>query len=180
VGLEWLDGVVAASVRSASEGSWKYFAFGSNLHTSVLEGRRGIFPLQQSPGYVDDYRLAFNILGVPLIEPSFASVEYCPGEQVHGMVFTLDWEAWSTLCRTEGVPFGYVPEPIEVQLYTGEAVAAWTLRASPMARVPRWRETAPSERYRRLICEGAAQRGLCADWRQRLEQEITRGGSQAR
>ena len=66
-------------------GQWNYFAFGSNLHHTVLEGRRQVSPLAESPGYVDDYRLAFNILGFGPVEPSFASIEPATGDRVRAM-----------------------------------------------------------------------------------------------
>ena len=54
--------------------------------------------------------------------------------QVHGVVFTLDWNDWMKICRTEGVPFGYVLEPVSVCLYGGATVEAFSLRAAPAVR----------------------------------------------
>lgn len=43
----------------------EYFAFGSNMATSVLQGRRHCTPLAAAPAIAPDYHLAFNIRGFP-------------------------------------------------------------------------------------------------------------------
>jgi len=165
---QWVGAVVASTLNCAATGTWRYFAFGSNLNRSVLEGRRQVTPLSQRAGYVDDYRLAFNLLGIPGFEPSFASVEPAKGHKVHGAVFELDTEGWIKICQTEAVPFSYVPEPVVVNCYDGGTCEAFTLRAAPLVRAPPWREVAPSRRYARLLVEGAAQRGLSPEWQREL------------
>ena len=50
--------------------------------------------------------------------------------QVHGAVFTLDLNGWLQICRTEGVPFGYVLEPVTVVSYDGEEMQGPELSAS--------------------------------------------------
>jgi hypothetical protein len=62
-------------------GRWYYFAYGSNLNSDVFEGRRGVTPLDVRVGVLEGYRLAFNMPGVPLLEPSFASVEPSEGDE---------------------------------------------------------------------------------------------------
>lgn len=43
----------------------RYFAFGSNMATSVLNGRRQCTPLAAAPAIAPGYTLAFNIRGFP-------------------------------------------------------------------------------------------------------------------
>jgi hypothetical protein len=66
-----------------------YFAYGSNMNPAVLKDMRGIIPLGEEPGLIRGYRLAFNLIGLPLIAPSSASAEPSPGDELHGVLFTL-------------------------------------------------------------------------------------------
>lgn len=167
------SGLLATAAMSAVTGRWYYFAYGSNLNSDVFEGRRGVTPLDVRVGVLEGYRLAFNMPGVPLLEPSFASVEPSEGDEVHGVVFTLDWPGWVKVCRSEGVPFGYNVEPVAVSLYSGEHIEALTLRTAPSLRVPRERETNPSARYFGLIFHGAMERGLSPEWQQQLQRMVS-------
>src|SRR4051794_26625901 len=54
-----------------------YFAYGSNMKSSVMAGRN-IVPLAVKPVYAPRYYLTFDIFGVPYAEPSFASVAEFP------------------------------------------------------------------------------------------------------
>jgi hypothetical protein len=78
-----------------------YFAYGSNLSPSVLEGLRGIRPLSAEPGLVRNYRLAFNLIGVPFLSPSSASAEPAKGEELHGVVYSLSRYDWFHRCMFE-------------------------------------------------------------------------------
>ena len=72
--------------------SVRYFAFGSNLASSVLEGRRGLRPLAPAaPGRVRGHELAFVLPGVPFVEPAFASLERSADDdaECHGAVYEL-------------------------------------------------------------------------------------------
>lgn len=42
-----------------------YFAFGSNMASSVLQGRRKCIPLSAEPAVLREYALAFNVRGFP-------------------------------------------------------------------------------------------------------------------
>ena len=151
---------------SSADGlSIRYFAYGSNLATSVREGRRSLRPLTAAPGLVRDERLAFNMPGFSPLEPAFASIAPAPGEECHGGCFALTLEDWARLCASEGVPFGYRVREVPVELYTGEVVSAWTLSAG-VVRSPV--DLPPSERYLSLIRMGAQELGLTRAWQERL------------
>lgn len=66
-----------------------YFAYGSNINPAVLEDLRGINPLSSVPGLVRGYKLAFNLIGLPLVSPASASAEPSTGDELHGVLFTL-------------------------------------------------------------------------------------------
>ncbi|KAI9683314.1 MAG: hypothetical protein M1829_005384 [Trizodia sp. TS-e1964] len=61
-----------------------YLAYGSNLSASVFQGRRGIKPLSQTVVVVPELTLAFDLPGIPYVEPCFANVHYRskPGTEV--------------------------------------------------------------------------------------------------
>jgi hypothetical protein len=49
----------------------------------------GIEFISAEPGFVQDYRLAFNLAGVPPLEPVMAGVEPEVGTTVHGTLVKL-------------------------------------------------------------------------------------------
>lgn len=51
-----------------------YFAYGSNMNTKTLTGRRMVRPRQSVPCMVPDHTLSFGVLGFPYTEPGFATI----------------------------------------------------------------------------------------------------------
>ena len=87
------DGIMSSPAATAASGlTVNYFAYGSNLAASVREGRRKLKPFAANPGFVRNRRLAFNMPGMGLAEPSFASLKKAEGEECHGGVFELSVE----------------------------------------------------------------------------------------
>merc|ERR1719424_270716 len=160
----------AAVPRSGGGLTVRYFAYGSNLAASVREGRRKLSPISAAPGFVKDHRLAFNMPGFSPSEPAFASIARAPGEECHGGVYELGLSDWAKLCASEGVPFGYRVTDVEVELYAGERVQAWTLEGGLPAFVG---DLPPSERYLALLRDGARELGLTRAWQERLAQVQT-------
>lgn len=142
-------------------GVWN-FAFGSNLHPAKRRARANLAPMETAPGRVRGYRLAFNIRGIPWIEPSMASVEPAPGEEVHGLLLRLTPEQWEHLDHSEGAGRSYMHEEVEVETYDGRRIRAVAFRVRPERAGPH--DTPPSLRYLTLIREGAAASGLDANW----------------
>lgn len=52
-----------------------YFAFGSNMDPDVLGKVRQVFPTQSHPCKAVGYTLTFSHIGLPYLEPAFASIE---------------------------------------------------------------------------------------------------------
>ena len=103
--------------------TYNYFAFGSNMYTSTMINLRGIKPISSTAAVLPKHTLRFNIPGVPLIEPSSASVEPMndmSGEVVHGVLYKLSEEDFATVCSTEGVPFAYSLHRCRVIPYLGD------------------------------------------------------------
>ena len=145
--------------------SIRYFAYGSNLATSVREGRRGLRPLSTAPGFVRDHRLAFDLPGMGPAEPAFASIRPAAGEECHGGLFELSLMDWSRLCASEGVPFAYRVAEVDVQRYDGASAPAFTLIGN--VRTP-FGDLQPSSRYLELIRDGARELGLTDAWQDHL------------
>lgn len=103
---------------------YNYFAIGSNMLPSTMESLRGISWERASAGVLCDYRLAFDVPGNALVEPSAASIRYSPGGEVHGVLYDLTPDQFATVGRTEGVPFGYLWEQCHVVPYVGNGDSA--------------------------------------------------------
>ena len=149
--------------------SYNYFAYGSNVCKSTMENLRGIQPLASCPAILPGHELRFNIPGIPLLEPSWASVEPCDEVEkvVHGVLYKLTEEDFTTVCRSEGVPIGYLlhrcrPIPylgdgcnagLQALLNSKNNVLAYTLRAPlKMREKP---SIPPSRSYLNVIIRGA-------------------------
>jgi hypothetical protein len=152
-----------------------YLGVGSNLLKSKLmnRGLNGTKIDFQSfePAYVRDYRLAFNLMGFPPIEPAMAGIEPCEGSECHGSLARVTIDAYEKIWRSEG---GGRPNPSYEEVVvdaipygSGVPVKAIVLRAAPHARLKK--DGAPSERYMKIILEGARELGLRADYLARLE-----------
>ena len=168
--------VGAAALQS--EGlSVRYFAFGSNMASSVLQGRRGLRPvLPPVGGIVRGHELRFTVPGVPFVEPSFASLERSPRADAvcHGVLYSLTVADWLRLCASEGVPTGYRVVTVPVERYDGGVVSAYSLTAG-LLRSPV--DLPPSPRYLGLLQDGAEQVGLRPEWQQKLREiETSRFG----
>ena len=108
--------------------TYHYFAFGSNMASSTMTDLRGISPLNSSAAVLPGHVLRFNVPGLPLIEPSSASVEPAALDDdavvVHGVLYELTERDFATICRTEGVPFVYALHRCRAFPYVGDGRTA--------------------------------------------------------
>ncbi|BCS28404.1 gamma-glutamyl cyclotransferase gliK [Aspergillus puulaauensis] len=150
----------------ASKAIW-YFAYGSNIRSSVMKGR-AITPLRAQPVVVPSHILCFDIFGIPYAEPAFASITTLPSDlaaggsqeqaipPVHGVAYLLTADDYRRLVLTEGAGVGYNEISVRARILSldpdeGEEIMAYTLQA----KYP-WRPNrAPSMRYMGLIVDGA-------------------------
>jgi hypothetical protein len=142
----------------ASNAIW-YFAYGSNLRSSVMKSR-GIIPLEAQPVVVASHVLCFDIFGIPYAEPAFASLTAVPSDlaagdgegqaipPVHGVAYLLTPDDYRRLVLSEGAGVGYNEISVRAKLLSTEhgqekEIMAYTLQA----KYP-WRPNrAPSARY---------------------------------
>jgi len=141
-----------------TEAVW-YFGYGSNMSRAIFCERRGMRPLATRWGWLEGYRLCFN-LPIGPGERAVANVEPQAGARTCGVLYLLDPEELDRLDRSEGVHRGvYRRIPVEVVVGGEERVAAFTYRSS-------WTLAGrkPSARYLRLLVEGARDHGLPVEY----------------
>ena len=151
-----------------TDGTVRYFAFGSNLLASKMDDRGDTQVIGRSPAVVPDHRLAFNMRMFPPLEPAMASIEASRGDVCEGVQYELTREGYEALWRSEGGAMerpGY-EEMIVSTLIGGETVQAITLRAAPWMRLRR--DAPPSARYKQIIVDGARELGLSDGYISRL------------
>lgn len=107
---------------SKSTGLVHNFAFGSNLSLEKMASRGLRSVTNPRPAILQNFKLFFNQLGFPPIEPSFANIEPCDGAQVHGVVFDLTPEDFSVLWNGEGSGRWYATASITITCYDGSII----------------------------------------------------------
>ena len=147
----------------------KYFAFGSNLLRSKMDGRGDTQVLDCVPAVVAGHRLAFNMRMFPPLEPAMASIDPSDVDDAcEGALYTLTRAGYEALWRSEGGSMerpGY-EEVVVCADVGGERVRAITLRAAPWMRMTR--DAPPSARYKSLIVDGARELGLSSEYVERV------------
>jgi len=152
---------------------------------------RNVNPIISTAAILPKHRLTFNVPGTPLLEPSWAAVEPTSEQEfVHGVLYKLSEEDFSTICNTEGVPIAYRLHRCRVLPYRGNddnaghlalqntlknktmntmGVAAFTLRAGR----EEWRSNSsiikPSRSYLNVLIRGAKEFKLDQDYVTMLE-----------
>lgn len=118
----------------------------------VLVARRGLRPIESQAAVLEGYALRFVQRGLPGLEPAFASVVECPGERIHGVLYTL---SASDMRRLDSIERSYDRIPVRVTTARGEVLAT-----AYRSKRPRTTEGRPSRRYLGLLIEGAREHGL--------------------
>jgi cation transport regulator ChaC len=141
-----------------SERLW-YFAYGSNMSGAIFVDRRGMRPSETTWGWVEGYRLCFDLPMGPG-ERGVANVVPAEGARTCGVLYRITAEEAERLDRSEGIAGGFYRR-ITVHAGTAhaETVAAFTYHSS-YASVGR----KPSPRYIGLLLEGAREHGLPAEY----------------
>lgn len=156
---------------TVDEKKYNYFAYGSNMCLETMTSLRNISPIAWTPAVLPGYCLTFDIPGIPLVEPSWASVEEnsLEGSSVHGVLYQLTGNDFASVCRTEGVPLGYNLRRCRVFPYIEcngakrsvagiKPVNSLTLCTSPHLRSRP--SVNPSQSYLNVLIRGAKEAGL--------------------
>ncbi len=136
-----------------------YFAYGSNMSRTIFVERRGMQPSASTWGWLDGYRLSFD-LPVGPGERGVANLARQVGARTCGVLHCITADEADRLDRTEGVHLGYY-RSIVVPVVTPakQTIAAFTYQ-SP--RVSPGRK--PSRRYLGLLLDGAREHGLPSEY----------------
>jgi hypothetical protein len=142
-----------------SEPSVWYFAYGSNMQTATLSGRRGVRFRRAVPARAPGWRLVFD--KAPLVPVGHATGNILPepGAETLGVVFEIGAEDLAHIELTEGVLIGnYRRVEVEIApLVPAPSVPARAFSLSSDRRDPALR---PSVRYMALVIAGALEHGL--------------------
>ena len=139
-----------------------YFAYGSNMQSATFRGRRGHTWTRALAARVDGWRLALDKPSLVSSSESVATLVADPSAHTFGVLYEISEEELAQLDLTEGVLIGHyrrievTAEPVGER---HEAVRAVTLVSDTQRS-----DLRPSERYVRLLVEGAEEHGLPAEW----------------
>lgn len=154
--------------------SW-YFAYGSNMCSSVFLERRGIRPLKTAVATIPGYILCFEVPGVPYLEPAQGSIRRYRSPKAHdsldviGVAYLITSKDMSRIRATEGGGIAYKEVLLEAMLLDEahdmeRAIQVRTL----ISRTPSSPERRPTIRYLNLLIRGAEENHLPADYRRYL------------
>lgn len=137
-----------------------YFAYGSNLQSATLRGRRGVEVRRAVPVRADGWRLVFDkprLFG----EGSVANIVPDVASQVLGVAFEIPADDHAHVEMTEGVAIGHY---LRVELSVVPLAACDDPPRSALSLSSDKRDAAlqPSTRYMGLVIEGALEHGLPA------------------
>lgn len=140
------------------------FAYGANCCSASIKSRK-LEPIESIPARLPGFRVNFRLVGLPLIEPSFADVEHTGNmdEEIHGVLHLLSRRGWRRLQVTEGGQGvdrrSYVPHKVTAySTKTGEPIEAYVLMTEGDHRYQpnSWQfYCAPSQRYVDKLKAGA-------------------------
>jgi hypothetical protein len=145
---------------SSAEMPW-YFAYGSNMQSATLRGRRGVAYARAVPARVPGWRLVLDKPPLISVGHGFANIVPDADGEVLGVIFELSDDDFSHVELTEGVRIGnYDVVDVDAHPLAGEA----PVRARSLSSRRRDPVLRPSVRYMTLIIEGAVEHGLPDDY----------------
>ncbi|XP_020380253.2 gamma-glutamylcyclotransferase [Rhincodon typus] len=142
-----------------------YFGYGSNLLRERLR-LQNPSAVQVGVGYLRGYKLAF---GFPDLQESawgggVATVIPSPEDVVWGVIWQLESADRPSLDDQEGVKIGlYIPTQVNIQRENTGEVLCQTYQMN------NFRSALPSPLYKEVICTGAKQSGLPAEYIKKLD-----------
>lgn len=138
-----------------------YFAYGSNMESATLRGRRGIQYHCALPGRAHGWRLVLDKPGLFPTGSSFANIIPDVASFVWGVLYQINEAELGHIDLTEGVLIGNYCR-IEIPVHTSRSDPA--LNAFTLTSERRDPTLQPSTRYMGLLISGAEEHGLPADY----------------
>jgi hypothetical protein len=139
-----------------------YFAYGSNMQSATLRGRRGIRFLRAVPARAAGWRLVFDKPALVPIGEAFANIIPDADAHVFGVAYEVSEEDLQHIELTEGVLLGNydrIAVPVEPLSQPAAPLTAFSLTSDH--RDPNLQ---PSTCYMDLVISGATEHGLPAGY----------------
>ncbi len=140
-----------------------YFAYGSNMQSATLRGRRGIAFQRALPGRAAGWRLVLDKPPLISVGESFANIIRDPDSQVLGVLYEISDADLPHIDLTEGVLIGNY-QRIEIPVQALSALDAPPAAAFTLISDRRDETLQPSTRYMDLLIAGAEEHGLPAEY----------------
>jgi hypothetical protein len=131
-----------------------------------LRRKKNLRPARHFTGRIRGWRLAFDLPGLPFLEPAFACVRPGADDEVHGLAFEIPSDEAEGLDRQEG---GYDVVPVPFEAYDGTVIDAIGLYVPKAGRGRPGAALRPSLRYLRLLRRGAREAALDREYLRRLD-----------
>jgi hypothetical protein len=139
-----------------------FFAYGAKMRLRAME-EAGTAPEARETARLDAWALTFDLRGIPVVEPAFASIEPRPESVVHGVLWWVTPDEARRVDRFESARYDVVDVEVVAEV-SGRVRARAYKNRTPVPGL------APSRRYLRLIAEGAREAGLPEAYVRELEQ----------
>lgn len=147
-----------------------YFAYGSNMDTATLGGRRGVALGASGVGCARGWKLALDKPSLLGTGEGVATIVADPRAEVWGVLYEMSSHDFEHLSLTEGVRIDhYACVEIDVTATSPWSQEETLLRAISFTSNHRDASLRPSRRYMDLLLRGAAEHGLPAEWIEMLK-----------
>ena len=143
-----------------------YFAYGSNMQSATLRGRRGVTWSRAVGARLADWRLVFDKPPlVPAGGAGFANIMPEGGAAVFGAAYEITHEDLAHIELTEGVLIdNYRRVEVDVVPIASSSAIAAPIAVITLASDRRDPTLKPSPTYMALLIEGAVEHGLPQDY----------------
>jgi cation transport regulator ChaC len=138
-----------------------YFAYGSNMQPATFAGRRGITPSRVFAARAPGWRLVLDKTPLVPVGASFANLRADAAASTWGVAYEITVEDLAHVDLTEGVLIGNYAR-VEIDLAPIDA--SGPSRAFTLVSDRRSDDLQPSDRYMRLLIDGATTHGLPDEW----------------
>lgn len=119
--------------------------------------------------FVRDHAVRFTHVGLPPVEPSFANIEWSPGDVAWGVIVDFDDGTWKEIQKRE---LSYSVIKVMAETPGGEACECETFT---LKGILRGRERPPSARYAKMLLDGARRHNFPQDVVERYEKYYRNG-----
>ena len=140
-----------------------YFAYGSNMASDTLRGRREVNYSRALAARLPGWRLVLDKPPLIPVGHSFANIVADPDAEVFGVLFAVAEADFDHIELTEGVRIGNY-DRVEVLASPLASESPEALRAFSLTSTRRDAALRPSQRYMDILVAGATEHGLPASY----------------